>query len=183
MDEARDAAFTSRSVCVAGTAWRRGGRSDRSYCHGCHRLASLIGDGPLAGITGRNGGINPDGDIQRDIDVAADELMRRALRNAPVAAILSEEAALPETLNAEAPLCVAFDPLDGSANLENQLSRSAAFFRSDPGATTFFRPSSSLARRNVPRASSFTVRRLRSFWRSAGVSISSSSTGARGNSC
>ena len=59
-------------------------------------LAALIADGPLAGITGRNGGTNPDGDQQKDIDVAADEMMRRALRQAPVAAILSEEVALPE---------------------------------------------------------------------------------------
>jgi len=85
-------------------------------------LAALIADGPLAGITGQNGGINPGGDQQKDIDVAADEMMRRALRNAPVAAVLSEEAALPETLNPEAPLCVAIDPLDGSANLENNVS-------------------------------------------------------------
>ena len=59
-------------------------------------LAALIADGPLAGITGRNGGINTDGDQQKDIDVAADEIMRRAMRGAPVAAVLSEEAALPE---------------------------------------------------------------------------------------
>ncbi|SHG23711.1 class 1 fructose-bisphosphatase [Bradyrhizobium erythrophlei] len=106
-------------------------------------LASLIGDGPLAGITGRNGGINPDGDIQRDIDVAADDMMRRALRNAPVAAILSEEAALPETLNAEAPLCVAFDPLDGSANLENNISVGTIFSvrpRGNDILSTFFEP-------------------------------------------
>ena len=51
-----------------------------------------------------------DGDQQKDIDVAADEMMRRALRDAPVAAILSEEVALPETLNPAAPLCVAIDP-------------------------------------------------------------------------
>src|SRR5271165_1271531 len=73
-------------------------------------LAALIADGPLAGITGRNGGINPDGDQQKDIDVAADEMMRQALRSAPVAAVLSEEEALPETLDPEAPLCVAIDP-------------------------------------------------------------------------
>src|ERR1700724_1687183 len=75
-------------------------------------LSALIADGPLAGITGRNGGTNPDGDLQKDIDVAADEMMRRALRCAPVAALLSEEAALPETLNSAEPLCVALDPLD-----------------------------------------------------------------------
>ena len=51
-------------------------------------LAALIADGPLVGITGQNGGINPDGDQQKDIDLAADELMRRALRTCPVAACL-----------------------------------------------------------------------------------------------
>ncbi len=106
-------------------------------------LAILIADGPLAGITGQNGGTNPDGDQQKDIDVAADEMMRRALRNAPVAAILSEEAALPETLNPEAPLCVAIDPLDGSANLENNISVGTIFSirpRGNDILSTFFEP-------------------------------------------
>ena len=106
-------------------------------------LASLIADGPLAGITGQNGRINPDGDQQKDIDVVADEMMRRALQNTPVAAILSEEAALPEILNAEAPLCVAFDPLDGSANLENNISVGTIFSirpRGNDILSTFFEP-------------------------------------------
>ncbi len=63
-------------------------------------LADLIADGPLAGITGRHSGVNSDGDLQKDIDVAADEMMRQALRGTPVAAILSEEAELPEILDA-----------------------------------------------------------------------------------
>jgi fructose-1,6-bisphosphatase I len=106
-------------------------------------LASLIADGPLAGITGRSGGVNPDGDQQKDIDVIADEIMRRALRDAPVAAVLSEEAALPETLNPEAPLCVAIDPLDGSANLENNISVGTIFSirpRGHDVLSTFFEP-------------------------------------------
>jgi fructose-1,6-bisphosphatase I len=106
-------------------------------------LAALIADGPLADITGQNGGINFDGDQQKDIDVAADEMMRRALRNAPVAAILSEEAALPAILNPEAPLCIAIDPLDGSANLENNISVGTIFSirpRGNDILSTFFEP-------------------------------------------
>ncbi len=106
-------------------------------------LAALIADGPLVGITGQLGGLNSDGDRQKDIDVAADEIMRRALRNAPVAAILSEEVALPETLNPEAPLCVAIDPLDGSANLENNVSVGTIFSirpRGNDILSTFFEP-------------------------------------------
>jgi len=121
-------------------------------------LAALIADGPLAGITGQNGGINPDGDQQKDIDVAADEMMRQALRRAPVAAVLSEEAALPETLDPEAPLCVAIDPLDGSANLENNISVGTIFSvrpRGNDILSTFFEP----GKAHAPPASSSTVRR------------------------
>src|SRR6202047_5020573 len=106
-------------------------------------LSALIADGPLAGITGRNGGINTDGDLQKDIDVAADEIMRRALRGAPVAAVLSEEAALPETFKPRAPLCVAIDPLDGSANLANNISVGTIFSirpRGNDVLSTFFEP-------------------------------------------
>ncbi|MFL6792136.1 MAG: class 1 fructose-bisphosphatase [Bradyrhizobium sp.] len=106
-------------------------------------LAALIADGPLAGITGRNGGINSDGDQQKDIDVVADGMMRSALRGAPVAAVLSEEAALPETFSPEAPLCVAIDPLDGSANLENNISVGTIFSirpRGNDLLSTFFEP-------------------------------------------
>jgi fructose-1,6-bisphosphatase I len=106
-------------------------------------LSALIADGPLAGITGRNGGINADGDLQKDIDVIADEMMCRALRDAPVAAVLSEEAELPETLDPSAPLCVAIDPLDGSANLENNISVGSIFSirpRGNDLLSTFFEP-------------------------------------------
>jgi len=106
-------------------------------------LGALIADGPLAGITGQNGGINPDGDLQKDIDVAADEMIRRALQGTPVAAVLSEEAVLPETLRPAAPFCVAIDPLDGSANLDNNISVGTIFSirpRGNDILSTFFEP-------------------------------------------
>ena len=106
-------------------------------------LGALIADGPLAGITGQNGGINPDGDLQKDIDVAADEMIRRALAGTPVAAVLSEEAVLPETLRPSAPFCVAIDPLDGSANLDNNISVGTIFSirpRGNDILSTFFEP-------------------------------------------
>ena len=70
-------------------------------------------------------------------------MMRRALRGAPVAAVLSEEAALPETFKPGAPLCVAIDPLDGSANLENNISVGTIFSirpRGNDVLSTFFEP-------------------------------------------
>src|SRR5438552_12470750 len=70
--------------------------------------------------------------------------MRRAVvRAGPVAAVLSEELDLPEVLNAEASLCVAIDPLDGSANLENNISVGTIFSirsRGNDIISTFFEP-------------------------------------------
>jgi fructose-1,6-bisphosphatase I len=106
-------------------------------------LGDVIADGPLAGITGRIGGVNSAGDQQKDIDLAADGMMRRALHIAPVAAILSEESELPEVFNSGAPLCVAIDPLDGSANLENNISVGTIFSIRPCGGdvlSTFFEP-------------------------------------------
>jgi fructose-1,6-bisphosphatase I len=65
------------------------------------------------------------------------------LHDVPVAAILSEESALPEILNPLAPLCVAIDPLDGSANLENNISVGTIFSirpRGNDVLSTFFEP-------------------------------------------
>lgn len=108
-------------------------------------LSRSIAAGPLVGITGAVSGLNSDGDNQKDIDLAADRIMRAALRAAPVAAVLSEEAELPEELDRDAPLCVAIDPLDGSANLENNVSVGTIFSIRPRGRdliSTFFEPGS-----------------------------------------
>ena len=57
--------------------------------------------------------------------------------------LLSEEMALPEILDPAAPLCVAIDPLDGSANLENNMSVGTIFSirpRGNDIVSTFFEP-------------------------------------------
>jgi fructose-1,6-bisphosphatase I len=108
-------------------------------------LSRNIAAGPLVGLTGAVGGVNSDGDAQKDIDLAADRIMRAALRTAPVAAVLSEESELPEELDRDAPLCVAIDPLDGSANLENNISVGTIFSIRPRGRdiiSTFFEPGS-----------------------------------------
>jgi fructose-1,6-bisphosphatase I len=106
-------------------------------------LADLIAAGPLAGIDGRSSGTNSGGDVQIDLDIAANALMCSALRNASVAAIVSEETELPEILDSEAGLCVAIDPLDGSANLANNISTGTIFSirpRLRDALSSFFEP-------------------------------------------
>jgi fructose-1,6-bisphosphatase I len=60
---------------------------------------------------------NADGDRQRRIDLDAHDAFLAALTNGAVAAVASEEADDIVTLDVAAPLLVAIDPLDGSANL------------------------------------------------------------------
>ncbi|HMM89155.1 MAG TPA: class 1 fructose-bisphosphatase [Bradyrhizobium sp.] len=106
-------------------------------------LSDVIAAGPLMQVAGRDAGINADGDRQTKIDVFADALFLAALRNAPVAAVLSEEGDLPVALTNDAPLCVAIDPLDGSANIENNIPVGTIFSLRPRGCdalSTFFEP-------------------------------------------
>ena len=73
------------------------------------------------------GHLNPDGDVQKKLDLFADGLFLSALRRAPVAAALSEELAEPLLLDPNAPLAVAIDPLDGSSNIDANVSIGTIF--------------------------------------------------------
>src|SRR5579885_555025 len=106
-------------------------------------LADLIAAGPLSGIDGRADGVNSGGDRQIDLDLAANERMCAALRNAPVAAIVSEETELPEILDPASPFCVAIDPLDGSSNVVTNISTGTIFSlrpRTRDALSAFFEP-------------------------------------------
>jgi fructose-1,6-bisphosphatase I len=72
-------------------------------------------------------GTNADGDAQKDLDITADWLIRRALASTSIAAFASEEAAKPEFYDPASRLCVAVDPLDGSANLDLNMSVGTIF--------------------------------------------------------
>src|ERR1035441_7628653 len=93
----------------------------------CIDIADLIGRGALAGITGQAQGRNTDGDIQKDLDVRADGLIRQALKSVPFAALASEEAEAPEIRDLAAPISIAFDPLDGSSNIDTNMTIGTIF--------------------------------------------------------
>jgi fructose-1,6-bisphosphatase I len=67
------------------------------------------------------------GDFQTELDVLANELLTKALAVAPVAAVLSEEMDAPLPLAPGAPIVVALDPLDGSSNIEANVSIGTIF--------------------------------------------------------
>lgn len=90
-------------------------------------LGNLIARGPLAGPLAQIVGENADGDAQKELDIVANELFIEALSNAPVAVIGSEENETALTLNRDAALAVAIDPLDGSSNIETNVSVGTIF--------------------------------------------------------
>jgi fructose-1,6-bisphosphatase I len=90
-------------------------------------ISDLTCRGALAGITGEAQGRNTDGDIQKDLDVRADQIIRDALSALPIAVLASEEMADLDILNPGAPISVAFDPLDGSSNINTNMSVGTIF--------------------------------------------------------
>ncbi|GGK31493.1 class 1 fructose-bisphosphatase [Salinarimonas ramus] len=82
-------------------------------------LSHLVSRGALEGALGAEIGEGHEaGDAQRALDVVADDLFFRALADAPVAAVASEEREGVVVLDERAPLAVAVDPLDGSSNID-----------------------------------------------------------------
>jgi fructose-1,6-bisphosphatase I len=91
-------------------------------------LSVLIGLGRLYGQLGASrASINADGDVQKELDVLANEMFVGAFRQAPVAAVVSEEISAPLVLDSAGSLAVAIDPLDGSSNIDANVSIGTIF--------------------------------------------------------
>ncbi len=110
-------------------------------------MSERVARGSLDGALGRP--TQRDGQFveQKEIDVLANDRILAALKDLPVAALASEELALPVTLNANAPLLVATDPLDGSSNVDANVSFGMIFsvlprHPSSSGEQAFLRPGS-----------------------------------------
>jgi fructose-1,6-bisphosphatase I len=99
-----------------------------AVAHTARQIADLIARGPLAGPLGAEIGTNVDGDVQRELDLRANALLIAALRATPVAAIASEELDEPLVCDESAPLLVALDPLDGSSNIDTDVSIGTIFY-------------------------------------------------------
>ena len=92
------------------------------------KIASLSRHNGLDGNLGEVlSGKNADGDVQKALDVAADELVEEALRSASVSVYLSEERDGAVILSDEGNLLVACDPLDGSSNIDTNLTVGTIF--------------------------------------------------------
>ena len=91
-------------------------------------VAKQIALGPLSPEAMPQGGSrNSDGDVQKALDLLTDRLFTEALAKAPVAVLVSEELADAKPLTAGAPIVVAMDPLDGSSNIDANISIGTIF--------------------------------------------------------
>jgi fructose-1,6-bisphosphatase I len=70
---------------------------------------------------------NAAGDDQKALDVYADELFLQAAKDADIAFYASEEQPAPLVLDAVSPLSVAIDPLDGSSNIDTNITIGTIF--------------------------------------------------------
>jgi fructose-1,6-bisphosphatase len=122
-----------------------------ALAEGCRQIAQAVALGPLVDLHGSIDQQNTHGETQKKLDVHADECLARALGSLPqVAAWASEEQDEP-VMSASHGECgdylVVFDPLDGSSNIEANISFGTIFsvlphpFRGTlPGAAGFMQP-------------------------------------------
>ena len=90
-------------------------------------LAAVIALGGLFGNAGVAVGSNTDGDVQKELDVRSNLLAMTALRKSGVAFVASEESEDIEVLDPKGTLAVAIDPLDGSSNIDTNISIGTIF--------------------------------------------------------
>jgi fructose-1,6-bisphosphatase I len=91
-------------------------------------LAVTISNGPLgAKLAEQDGSSNADGDAQRGLDLLADDRFLTALSQSPVGVYASEELNQPVLIDATRPLALAIDPLDGSSNIDTNVSIGTIF--------------------------------------------------------
>jgi len=106
-------------------------------------LAALISRGALGGELGGAVGENLGGDQQKALDVMADDVFAAELKNTQVKYYASEEQDEVVTLNPDGHLALAIDPLDGSSNIDVNVSIGTIFsiFEANDGAdASFLRP-------------------------------------------
>lgn len=100
----------------------------RLFAGAAIQLRKVINEGALgAAFAAAVGAGHSEGDEQKELDVYADDIFLEAARQARIAYYASEELANPVTIDASAPVAVAIDPLDGSSNIDTNVSIGTIF--------------------------------------------------------
>ncbi|MFT6917052.1 MAG: fructose-1,6-bisphosphatase I [Motiliproteus sp.] len=85
----------------------------------CKEINAKLNDGALAGILGTNQTENIQGETQKKLDVISNDLIKQTLSESElVRGMASEEEDFPVACHPEGRYLVTFDPLDGSSNID-----------------------------------------------------------------
>ncbi len=91
----------------------------RTLLAGCKEISFRVGQGALSGVLGSTLDENIQGETQKKLDVVSNQLLKDILlESSYVKAIASEEEDTTVAGNPDAKYIVAFDPLDGSSNID-----------------------------------------------------------------
>lgn len=136
--------MTTETVIIASDAIPANLRAAMTaICRVSADLSRVIARGALGGALGQEVGSNSDGDNQKALDIIADEAFAAALAGTGVRWYASEEREGAEVIDADGTLGLAIDPLDGSSNIDVNVSIGTIFSfvdaLADPSAT-FLRP-------------------------------------------
>jgi fructose-1,6-bisphosphatase len=94
----------------------------------CQEIAEQLRLGALTGILGATVDTNVQGETQKELDVIANNILKDKLLQLPlIAGIASEEEDLPVAGNEGGRFLVLFDPLDGSSNIDVNVSVGTIF--------------------------------------------------------
>jgi fructose-1,6-bisphosphatase I len=100
----------------------------RQFATAAIQIRKVINEGAIgAAFAGGRQTSNAGGDAQKELDVHADDVFLDAARRAGVAFYASEELPSPVTIEPNAPIAVAIDPLDGSSNIDTNVSIGTIF--------------------------------------------------------
>ncbi|WP_156634473.1 class 1 fructose-bisphosphatase (plasmid) [Agrobacterium vitis] len=91
-------------------------------------LASQLRTAPLDGLTGATESVNVQGEVQKPLDILANDIFMAAChRCAGASYAVSEELDLETPIHADGRFAVIFDPLDGSSNLDVNVTVGSIF--------------------------------------------------------
>ncbi|WP_420861300.1 class 1 fructose-bisphosphatase [Algirhabdus cladophorae] len=96
----------------------------------CWKISQVVRDAALNGHQGQAQSINPQGEVQKPIDLLADDIFRHSCKqNDRTSVLISEEVEEITQLrpSQQGDFVVAYDPLDGSSNLDVDLSVGSVF--------------------------------------------------------
>ncbi len=109
----------------------------RNISEATRQISDKLRSSSLSGLTGTTDAINVQGETQKPLDLVSNEIMLEACRTSPsVSFAVSEELDVEVPIHADGKYAVIFDPLDGSSNLDVNVTVGTIFSIVEASAAT-----------------------------------------------